>query len=70
MKHLGDVRHGLNGLLLALQSVLQVHVGELGIPPAGMIRTGSMRPMMQETSSFVARSLRRIRRALEDSVNG
>lgn len=37
---------------------------------AQRIRDGGMRPMQQETSSFVARSLRRIRRALEDSVNG
>jgi len=36
---------------------------------AHQIRTGKLRPMEQETSSFVARSLRRIRRALEDSVN-
>ena len=36
---------------------------------AHQIRTGKIRPMEQETSSFVARSLRRIRRALEDSVN-
>ena len=37
---------------------------------AQRIRLGSVRPMQQqETSSFVARSLRRIRRALEDSVN-
>ena len=36
---------------------------------ARRIREGSVRPMQQETSSFVARSLRRIRRALEDSVN-
>jgi len=34
------------------------------------IREGAIRPMEQETSSFVARSLRRIRRALEDSING
>ncbi len=37
---------------------------------ARKIREGSVRPMEQEASSFVARSLRRIRRALEDSVNG
>ena len=37
---------------------------------ARKIREGEVRPMEQETSSFVARSLRRIRRALEDSVNG
>ncbi|MDJ0738885.1 MAG: DUF1631 family protein [Gammaproteobacteria bacterium] len=37
---------------------------------AAKIREGEVRPMEQETSSFVARSLRRIRRALEDSVNG
>jgi hypothetical protein len=36
---------------------------------ARLIREGTVRPMEQETSSFVARSLRRIRRALEDSVN-
>lgn len=35
---------------------------------AQRIRLGTIRPMQQETSSFVARSLRRIRRALEDSV--
>lgn len=34
------------------------------------LRLGEVRPMEPETSSFVARSLRRIRRALEDSVNG
>ncbi len=39
------------------------------ISVAQQIREGTMRPMQQETSSFVARSLRRIRRALEDSVN-
>ena len=37
---------------------------------ARKIREGKVRPREQETSSFVARSLRRIRRALEDSVNG
>ena len=37
---------------------------------AQKMRLGQLRPMEQETSSFVARSLRRIRRALEDSVNG
>ena len=36
---------------------------------AKMIRVGTVRPMQQETSSFVSRSLRRIRRALEDSVH-
>lgn len=36
---------------------------------ARRMREGVMRPMQQEASSFVARSLRRIRRALEDSVN-
>ena len=36
---------------------------------ARRIREGTVRPMEQETSSFVARSLRRIRRALEDSVS-
>lgn len=36
---------------------------------AARIRGGKVRRMEQETSSFVARSLRRIRRALEDSVN-
>ena len=43
------------------------------IPATSMaqkMRSGQVRPMQQETSSFVARSLRRIRRALEDSVNG
>jgi hypothetical protein len=46
---------------------------KVALMPAGnvarMIREGTVRPMQQETSSFVARSLRRIRRALEDSVN-
>ncbi len=37
---------------------------------ARKIRERTVRPMEQEASSFVARSLRRIRRALEDSVNG
>lgn len=37
---------------------------------ARQIREQTLRPMEQETSSFVARSLRRIRRALEDSVTG
>jgi hypothetical protein len=36
---------------------------------AQRVRAGGMRPMQQDSSSFVARSLRRIRRALEDSVN-
>jgi hypothetical protein len=36
---------------------------------ARKIREGEIRPKEQESSSFVARSLRRIRRALEDSVN-
>ncbi|MCB1773759.1 MAG: DUF1631 family protein [Gammaproteobacteria bacterium] len=36
---------------------------------ARKIREGEIRPKQQESSSFVARSLRRIRRALEDSVN-
>jgi hypothetical protein len=49
------------------------HGAKVALMPANtvatMIREGSVRPMMQETSSFVARSLRRIRRALEDSVN-
>ncbi len=36
---------------------------------AARVREGKVRRMEQETSSFVARSLRRIRRALEDSVN-
>jgi len=46
---------------------------KVALMPAGnvakMVREGTVRPMQQETSSFVARSLRRIRRALEDSVN-
>lgn len=49
------------------------HGAKVALMPAGnvakMIREGSVRPMQQETSSFIARSLRRIRRALEDSVN-
>jgi hypothetical protein len=36
---------------------------------AQKIREGAIRPKQAEASSFVARSLRRIRRALEDSVN-
>lgn len=49
------------------------HGAKVALMPAGTvahrIRDGSVRPMRQETSSFVSRSLRRIRRALEDSVN-
>jgi hypothetical protein len=49
------------------------HGAKVALMPAGTvaqkIREGTVRPMQQETSSFVARSLRRIRRALEDSVN-
>jgi hypothetical protein len=49
------------------------HGAKVALMPAGhvarMIREGTARPMQQENSSFVARSLRRIRRALEDSVN-
>ncbi len=49
------------------------HGAKVALMPAGrvakMVRAGTVRPMEQETSSFVARSLRRIRRALEDSVN-
>lgn len=49
------------------------HGAKVALLPAGnvaqLIREGKVRPMQQETSSFVARSLRRIRRALEDSVN-
>jgi hypothetical protein len=49
------------------------HGAKVALMPAGnvarMMREGLVRPMQQETSSFVARSLRRIRRALEDSVN-
>ena len=49
------------------------HGAKVALMPAGAvarkIREGTVRPMQQETSSFVARSLRRIRRALEDSVN-
>jgi len=49
------------------------HGAKVALLPAGTvarrIREGTMRPMQQETSSFVARSLRRIRRALEDSVS-
>jgi hypothetical protein len=39
------------------------------ISVAQKIREGAIRPKQPEASSFVARSLRRIRRALEDSVN-
>ena len=49
------------------------HGAKVALMPAGkvakMVRAGTVRPMEQETSSFVARSLRRIRRALEDSVH-
>ena len=49
------------------------HGAKVALMPAATvahrIRDGSVRPMRQETSSFVSRSLRRIRRALEDSVN-
>lgn len=49
------------------------HGAKVALLPAGVvarrIREGTVRPMQQETSSFVARSLRRIRRALEDSVS-
>jgi len=49
------------------------HGAKVALLPAGAvacrIREGTVRPMQQETSSFVARSLRRIRRALEDSVS-
>jgi hypothetical protein len=49
------------------------HGAKVALMPAGTvarrIREGTVRPMQQETSSFVARSLRRIRRALEDSVS-
>jgi hypothetical protein len=49
------------------------HGAKVALMPADkvaiLIREGQVRPMQQETSSFVARSLRRIRRALEDSVN-
>ena len=49
------------------------HGAKVALMPASTvahrIRDGSVRPMRQETSSFVSRSLRRIRRALEDSVN-
>lgn len=49
------------------------HGAKVALMPATTVarrmREGSVRPMQQETSSFVARSLRRIRRALEDSVN-
>jgi hypothetical protein len=49
------------------------HGAKVALMPAGIvagrIREGTVRPMQQETSSFVARSLRRIRRALEDSVS-
>lgn len=50
------------------------HGAKIALMPAvavaRKIRSGSVRPMRQETSSFVARSLRRIRRALEETVNG
>ncbi len=39
------------------------------ISVAQKIREGAIRPKQPEASSFVVRSLRRIRRALEDSVN-
>ena len=49
------------------------HGAKVSLTPAAtvaaMMRNGEVRPLQQETSSFVARSLRRIRRALEDSVN-
>ncbi len=49
------------------------HGSKVALMPAAkaakMVRTGTLHAMEQETSSFVARSLRRIRRALEDSVN-
>ena len=49
------------------------HGAKVALMPATTVarrmREGSVRPMQQETSSFVVRSLRRIRRALEDSVN-
>ncbi|MCP5429235.1 MAG: DUF1631 family protein [Chromatiaceae bacterium] len=49
------------------------HGAKVALMPATSVahkmRDGTVRPMQQETSSFVARSLRRIRRALEDSVN-
>jgi len=49
------------------------HGAKVALMPAGTvarrIREGTVRPMQQETSSFVARSLRRIRRALEDSIS-
>lgn len=49
------------------------HGAKVALMPAGdvarRVREGTVRPMQQETSSFVARSLRRIRRALEDSVS-
>jgi hypothetical protein len=50
-------QHGAKVALMAANAV------------AHHMREGKVRPMEQETSSFVARSLRRIRRALEDSVN-
>ncbi|MCB1801723.1 MAG: DUF1631 family protein, partial [Gammaproteobacteria bacterium] len=50
------------------------HGAKVALMPAASMaqkmRLGEVRPMEQEASSFVARSLRRIRRALEDSVNG
>lgn len=49
------------------------HGAKVALLPAAVlarkVREGDIRPMQQESSSFVARSLRRIRRALEDSVN-
>lgn len=49
------------------------HGAKVALMPAGnvakLIREGVVRPKQAEASSFVARSLRRIRRALEDSIN-
>ena len=49
------------------------HGAKVALMPAGTvasrIREGTVRPMQQETSSLLPRSLRRIRRALEDSVS-
>jgi hypothetical protein len=49
------------------------HGAKVALLPAAVlakkVREGEIRPMQQESSTFVSRSLRRIRRALEDSVN-
>lgn len=49
------------------------HGAKVALMPAAVlarkIREGEIRPQQTESSSFIARSLRRIRRALEDSVS-